>query len=298
MDGAQALRPIHVDARKVKQIVYNLLSNAVKFTGEGGHVTLRADCVSRADVGRTSGSWPSRRFPLADCDFPEFLELGVIDTGIGISPEGLEHLFTPFSQIDTGLARKFEGTGLGLAMVKLLAELHGGTMAVESAVGEGSRFTVWLPMRPGETLAPVKTPAHDIHAAPGTRTALVVEDDYNSADVIRVQLAAEGFEVLHATSAETALDFAAQQSFSLITIDVLLPDMDGWALLRRLKEMPAVRRTPVVIISIVADRAKGFALGAAAVMQKPISRQELCESLGAVGLLPFSHHPIPSADTA
>src|SRR5205823_870786 len=88
-----------------------------------------------------------RAFPLADSEFAEFLEIRVVDSGIGIAPEGLERLFKPFSQIDSGLARKFEGTGLGLAMVKLLAELHGGAVAVDSVVGEGSCFTVWLPLR-------------------------------------------------------------------------------------------------------------------------------------------------------
>ena len=148
MDAAEDLGPIQADARKVKQILYNLLSNAVKFTSEGGQVPLRASRVPRAAVGQLSGSWTGRSFPLADNEFEEFLEISVTDNGIGISGDGLERLFKPFSQIDSGLARKFEGTGLGLAMVKLLAELHGGAVAVESAVGEGSRFTVWLPLRP------------------------------------------------------------------------------------------------------------------------------------------------------
>jgi signal transduction histidine kinase len=147
MDAAEELGFIQVDARKVKQIVYNLLSNAVKFTREGGQVNLGAGRVPRAEVGRLRGSWAGRAFPLADSGFTEFLKISVTDSGIGISPEGLEQLFKPFSQIDGGLARRFEGTGLGLAMVKLLAELHDGAVAVESAVGEGSRFTVWLPLR-------------------------------------------------------------------------------------------------------------------------------------------------------
>ncbi len=115
MEAAEELGPIQVDARKVKQIAYNLLSNSVKFTGEGGKVTLRVGRVSRAEVGQPSGSWPRRTFPLADNDFAAFLKVSVSDNGIGISPEGLEHLFKPFSQIDSGLARKYEGTGLGLA---------------------------------------------------------------------------------------------------------------------------------------------------------------------------------------
>src|SRR6185295_13239079 len=114
--------------------VYNLLSNAVKFTNEGGWVILRAGRVSRAEVGGLPGTTKGRSFPLAASEFAQFLKISVTDNGIGISPEGLEHLFRPFSQIDSGLSRKFEGTGLGLAMVKLLADLHGGTVAVESAV--------------------------------------------------------------------------------------------------------------------------------------------------------------------
>jgi CheY-like chemotaxis protein/two-component sensor histidine kinase len=291
MDAAEELGSIQADARKIKQIVYNLLSNAVKFTIDGGQVTLRASRVPRADVGTLSGSRMGRSLPLADNGFAEFLQISVIDTGIGISPEGLEQLFKPFSQIDSGLARKFEGTGLGLAMVKLLAELHGGTVAVESAVGEGSRFTVWLPLRAPveEAFTPDKARAvHGIEALSASRVALVVEDDFKSAELIRVQLEAEGFKVLHAASAEAALVLAVQQPLSLITLDIMLPHMDGWEFLSRVKLVPALKRIPVVIISIVADRNKGFALGAAAVMQKPISRQELYQSLVDLGLFPVS----------
>ena len=292
MDTAQAVGPIQADARKVKQILYNLLSNAVKFTNEGGQVTLHAARVPRAEVGQLSGRWAGRSFALADSDFTEFLKLSVSDNGIGISGDSLQRLFQPFSQIDSGLSRKFEGTGLGLAMVKLLAELHGGAMAVESAVGEGSCFTVWLPLRAlaeGALTSSAKTPAaHHVAGLEGVRTALVVEDDFKSADLIRVQLEAEGFKVLHAGSAEAALALAVQQPLSLITLDIMLPNMDGWEFLSRLKQIPDLRRIPVVIISIVADRNKGFALGAAAVMQKPISRQELYESLVDLGLFPVS----------
>jgi PAS domain S-box-containing protein len=291
MDAPEGLGSIHADARKVKQIVYNLLSNAVKFTADGGQVTLRAARVPRAEVGQLSGSRTGRRLPLADSAFPEFLKISVTDSGIGISGDNLERLFKPFNQVDGGLARKFEGTGLGLALVKLLAELHGGAAAVESAVGEGSCFTVWLPLRPPEdaALTVVKAPAAPrIDALAGAGTALVVEDDFRSAELIRVLLEREGFKVLHAATAQAALVLAAQQPLSLITLDILLPDGDGWELLSRLKQMPDLRRIPVVIISIVADPHKGFSLGAAAVMQKPISRQELYESLVGLGLFPLA----------
>jgi signal transduction histidine kinase len=159
MHAAEEVGTVAADARKVKQVAYNLLSNAVKFTNEGGKVILRADRVPRVEVGQLYGPWTGRTFPVADSEFREFLEISVTDNGIGISPEGLERLFTPFSQIDSGLARQFEGTGLGLAMVKRLAELHGGTVSVESAVGEGSCFTVWLPLRgPQEAARSVEGP--------------------------------------------------------------------------------------------------------------------------------------------
>ena len=290
MDVPKELGSIQADARKVKQIVYNLLSNAVKFTVDGGQVKLSVGKVPRSEVGQVDGAWNSRNFALSDDnDFENFLRISVTDTGIGISPEGLADLFNPFSQIDSGLARKYEGTGLGLVLLKNLAELHGGSVAAESAAGEGSRFTVWLPMRPPKSAT--RTPnrvsvlARMNGAVGATRTALVVEDDFKSADLVRVQLEAEGFEVLHAASAEAALVLAIQQPLALITLDIMLPNMDGWELLSRLKQVPELRRIPVVIISIVAEPSKGFSLGAAAVMQKPISRQELLESLGDLGLL-------------
>jgi PAS domain S-box-containing protein len=161
MDEASDVGTIQADSRKVKQILYNLLSNAVKFTNEGGEVTLRACRVPRAVVGAPSAAWHGRSVALADNGFSDFLEISVTDSGIGISGDGLARLFQPFSQVDSGLARRFEGTGLGLAMVKLLAELHGGTVAVASAVGRGSRFTVWLPVRTGEDgVLPVDDRAH------------------------------------------------------------------------------------------------------------------------------------------
>jgi PAS domain S-box-containing protein len=291
MDAEKHMGSIWADGRKVKQIVYNLLSNAVKFSAERGTVTLRAGCVPRADVGRLSGTRPGRAFPLADSQFEDFLQISVTDDGIGIAPDDLPLLFRPFSQIDSGLSRKYEGTGLGLAMVKLLADLHGGTVAVESAVNEGARFTVWLPMRAPEkaVVAPAPPPAADGAEAPGARTALVVEVDPGSAKLIRLQLEAEGFTVLHAVDADEAMRLAVQRPLSLITLDLMLPDPDGWQMLRRLKEVPALRHTPIVIISIVADRNRGFALGAAAVMQKPISRHELSEMLVELGIAEPAH---------
>ena len=293
LDIPEDLGELQADTRKVKQIVYNLLSNAVKFTVEGGRVTLTARRVPRDEVGRLSGAWEGRSLGLATSDFDEFLQISVTDTGIGLSREALERLFKPFSQIDSGLARKYEGTGLGLAMVKLLAELHGGTVAVQSAVQEGSCFSVWLPLRATKEAGAASTKSRPISVIEpvvrreGAGMALVIENDFKAAELIRMQLEAEGFSVLHAASAEAGLALALQQPLALITLDILLPNMNGWDFLGRLKQIPELSRVPVVIISIVADRQKGFALGAAAIMEKPISRQDLQESLQELGLLPL-----------
>jgi len=289
MDVAQGLGELVGDPRKIRQILYNLISNAVKFSHDGGLVTLRAKRVPASRAGQHIGDWPGLGFPVAEHAFEEFLEISVIDSGIGISVEDVGRLFQPFSQIDSGLARRFEGTGLGLAMTKLLAELHGGTVAVESAAHEGSRFTVWLPFRSvaddGRNLA--VTPAPDVRAAPGSHVAMVVESDPKSAGLIQLQLEAEGFTVVHAASGAAAMSIASEQPLALITIDIVLPDMDGWEFLSRLQQFPALARIPVVIISFVADLKKGFSLGAAAVIQKPVSRQGLCASLADLGLLPL-----------
>ena len=147
LDIGAGLDVVQLDMRKTKQIVYNLLSNAVKFSASGGPVQLRARRVRRDAVGVLEGEWPTHRFPQADNEYSDFVEICVSDHGIGISHDNMGRLFHAFSQIDSSLARKFEGTGLGLAMVKQLTELQGGAVAVASAERQGSRFAVWLPLR-------------------------------------------------------------------------------------------------------------------------------------------------------
>jgi PAS domain S-box-containing protein len=294
VEAAADLGSIQADSRKVKQIVYNLLSNAVKFTPDAGQVTLRASRVPRAAVGRASSCRAAHTLALDGHDFADFLEITVVDTGIGISPDQMDSLFKPFSQIDSGLARRFEGTGLGLAMVKQLAELHGGAVGVGSVVGEGSCFTIWLPIRAAVAGPPAKaSPVERLERSRGERAALVIDDDYQSAELVRLQLEAEGFTVIHAGSAEAALVIAVQQPLSLITLDITLPNMDGWEFLGRIKQVPALSHIPIVIISIVADRHRGFALGAAAILQKPMSRQELSGTLRELGLLPIAPGTTP-----
>ncbi|MCY0912697.1 response regulator [Massilia antarctica] len=287
-----------LDIRKIKQIVYNLLSNAVKFSANGGAVTLHARRVARRAVGHLAGQWPVHSFPLADNEYNDFLELCVSDSGIGISEPDMATLFQAFSQIDSSLARKFEGTGLGLAMVRQLAELQGGTVAVASRAGEGSRFAVWLPLRAlvpgarpalhGAAAAPAPAP-EGIAAAPPLqpeRIALVVEDNDQAAALARLLLEAEGFTVLLAASAEQALELAPRQALSLITLDIGLPGMDGWQLLQRLRENPALARVPVVVISAIAATSLALSGGAAAMLQKPVSHAQLHASLSGLGLQP------------
>ena len=283
-----------LDMRKTKQIVYNLLSNAVKFSANGSRVTLRARRVPRSSVGTLSGAWPVHTFPLVDSEYNEFLEISVLDSGIGISRENMVKLFQAFSQIDSSLARKFEGTGLGLAMVKLLAELHGGTVAVASAESEGACFAAWLPLRtPAQAAATLPhgtgaaTPAA---AASKERVALVVEDDDHAADLVRLLLEAEGFTVLRAASGEAALLLAPRQALSLITLDIQLPGIDGWELLLKIRENGALANVPVVIIAGVADSNMAPTDGATALLQKPISRAQLKASLANLGLHPTQEH--------
>ncbi|HSH90056.1 MAG TPA: PAS domain S-box protein [Ramlibacter sp.] len=278
-----------LDMRKTKQIVYNLLSNAVKFSASGGRVLVRAQRVPRSAVGTMAGSWPIHSFPLAPSSYQEFLQLSVTDSGIGITRANMGKLFQAFSQIDSSLARKFEGTGLGLAMVRQLSELHGGGVAVASAEGEGASFAVWLPLRKPDDEAPAPRLAWPQAAAipvdnEEERVALVVEDDERSAELMRLLLEAEGFSVVCAPTAETAILTASQHKLSLITLDIRLPGTSGWGLLQRLRESAGLAHVPVVIVAGEADR--GFALdrGAAAILQKPISRAQLKSTLSSIGL--------------
>jgi len=293
LDVADNIGMLMLDMRKTKQIVYNLLANAVKFSAQGGRVTLSARRVARQQVGLLPAPWPTYGFPLPDNDCTEFLELTVTDSGIGIPGHNMSKLFQAFRQIDSGLARKFEGTGLGLAMVKQLAELHGGTVAVTSAEGKGARFAVWLPLRKAAADAVACVPAADgattLPATPaGGRMALVIEDNDQAADLVRLLLEAEGFSVRRAASGEEALELVQQQPLDLITLDIQLPGMDGWAFLARLRELDSdkLMHIPVVIISCISDINLSLTSGAAAVLQKPVSRAQLKMSLGLLGLHP------------
>ena len=286
------LGEIWLDARKVKQILYNLLSNAVKFTPQGGTVGLSARRVGPEAVAQGTHA--------------HYLEIAVSDTGIGILPADQALLFQPFMQIDSTLARRYQGTGLGLAMVKRLTELHGGQVSLRSAPGSGSTFTVWLPWRtqadaelapvlppvalaaqgPASGSGPVTTPVAGpvpALARGGQPLALVVEDDDKSAELLRVQLEHTGFRAVRAISAEAAMALAEQECPDLITLDIHLPGMDGWEFLNQFKQHPKFSGVPVVIVSIVADKVLGLSLGASRVLQKPVGREELTQALAGIG---------------
>jgi CheY-like chemotaxis protein len=222
------------------------------------------------------------------------LELTVSDTGIGISAADQEQLFRPFSQIDSSLARRYQGTGLGLVMVQRLADIHGGKVALHSVQGQGSTFTVWLPWRNSEQgLAeavpqrlPLSTVVPDAHLFTHTGTlplALVIEDDDKSAELLRVQLESVGFRVARAGTAEDALELAGRETPDLVTLDINLPGINGWEFLQGFRQLPQFSKIPVVIVSIVADRSRGLSLGANQVLQKPVGREELVQALHAMG---------------
>jgi PAS domain S-box-containing protein len=273
-----------LDARKTKQIVYNLLSNAVKFSANGGKVNLSARVVPREVVGTIPGVWPVHAFPLAEGEHTRFLELAVRDCGIGISRANMAKLFQAFSQIDSSLARKFQGTGLGLVMVKQLAELHGGSVAVASAVNEGSCFAVWLPLRSSAEAAAVLRPSDRAPASIEKRVALVVDADDQSADLIRGLLEAEGFAVQRAASTAAALEAAPRQEIHLIAVALELADTDGWEFLLQLRNLTRLAQVPVVIVANEEQSNLALLGGAAAMLQKPISRAQLKASLDGLGL--------------
>ena len=276
-----------LDMRKTKQIVYNLLSNAVKFSPRGASVTLHARRVARSAVGKLDGDWPVFGFALPDNDYEDFLEVVVGDSGIGISEADMATLFQAFRQIDSSLARKFQGTGLGLAMVRQLVEIHGGTVAVASSVGQGSRFAAWLPLREGAQ--PVMSAAPHEAQEPVERSALVIADDTRGADLIRLLLEAEGFSVMVATDIEAALALAAIHQFALITFDLLASDESGAAFLEHISAGGTLAQVPVVVIAGLVDGSIGLQRGAAAVLQKPVSPIQLKMSLTSLGLQPVAN---------
>jgi len=246
IDAPADLGVMRSDLTRVRQILLNLLSNACKFT-EHGTITLA--------VARRSGD----------------VEFRVSDSGIGMTPDQLSRLFQAFAQAEASTSKKYGGTGLGLAITRRFCELMGGTVSVTSEPGRGSTFLVRLPVSAGEQ---AERPASEKNGAT-SGLVLVIDDDPAVRAITRRVLSHEGYDVVEAADGETGLRLARELHPHLITLDILMPGMDGWAVLAALKADPALAATPVILQTIVEDRNLGFALGASEYLTKPIERKRL-----------------------
>ncbi|HEX5409899.1 MAG TPA: GAF domain-containing protein [Gemmatimonadaceae bacterium] len=246
IDAPADLGVVRSDLTRVRQILLNLLSNACKFT-EKGTITLA--------VARRSGD----------------VEFRVSDSGIGMTPDQLSRLFQAFAQAEASTSKKYGGTGLGLAITRRFCELMGGTVSVTSEPGRGSTFLVRLPVNAGEQ---AESPASERNGAK-SGLVLVIDDDPAVRAITRRVLSREGYDVVEAADGETGLRLARELHPHLITLDILMPGMDGWAVLAALKADPALAATPVILQTIVEDRNLGFALGASEYLTKPIERKRL-----------------------
>jgi CheY-like chemotaxis protein len=244
------------DRGRFRQILYNLISNAIKYTPDGG--SIRVTAARAGDEARIS----------------------VADSGVGIAPEDHQRVFEEFRQVGDPADRQ-PGTGLGLAVTRRLAEAHHGRIELASARGEGSTFTLVLPAgdvdeAPPETrgAGPAQTRPVD-QAAPTSGDILVIEDDPSAVRLLREYLESAGYRVRVAATGETGLDSAVAHRPAAIVLDVLLPGIDGWEVLRRLKADDRLQDVPVVIVTVVEEREVGLALGAVDYLVKPIHREAL-----------------------
>ena len=247
------------DRGRFRQILYNLLSNAIKYTPDGGDVAVHAQIT------------------------PDGAIVSVADSGIGISEDDLPHLFEEFRQLGSPEQRQ-PGTGLGLSLTRRLVEAHGGTLEVSSAPDMGSTFTVILPRLhvPGpEDGEPAASPTHQPATAASSATGdvLVIEDDPGSVRLLRAYIEGAGFSMRVATHGEGGLAEAHRRIPAAIVLDILLPGIDGWEVLRRLKSDPDLRNIPVLIASVTDEREVGLALGATDYFIKPLDRDALLACL-------------------
>ena len=251
---AEDVPEMQLDAMRMKQILYNLLSNALKFTPENGQVELQV----RRGADR--------------------VVVSVADTGPGIDAADLPRLFQAFEQLETG-KNKSGGTGLGLAITKRLVELHSGEIHVESELGKGSRFSFSLPLQGEETprvmarIEPTPTQRAGPHPL-----VLVIEDDSAAAELIAVELRAAGYAVV-ISDQYRAVETAETLDLYAITLDLLMPQMDGFTILGRLKRSRLAQRVPIVVVSIVDDTAQALLLGAADALVKPLAKGQLIEAI-------------------
>jgi signal transduction histidine kinase/CheY-like chemotaxis protein len=262
---APDLGAMHADQIKVRQALYNLLSNAVKFT-EAGTITLKAERVSMNDS--------------------DWIVFRLTDTGIGLSAEQILKLFQDFTQADASTTRKFGGTGLGLALTRRFCQMMGGDVTVHSVPGEGSIFTIKLPAfvsgsMPDVARAPEVADGAGSRVRGGDRAedwgrcVLVIENDPGQRELIERFLTKDGFLVRCASGGEEGLRLARQLQPVAITLDVMMPEMDGWTVLGELKNDPELCDIPVIMVTMVDDPVRGFTLGASDFATKPVDRQRL-----------------------
>jgi signal transduction histidine kinase/CheY-like chemotaxis protein len=245
-----SLGTLYTDRTKLKQSLLNLLSNAGKFTHEG-RIKLE---VRPAD---------------AEISFI------VSDTGIGMTEEQQGRLFQAFSQADASTTRQYGGTGLGLAITKSFCEMLGGNIAVASTPGQGSTFTITLPDRGRVALAATPLPEGAEYAP----VVMIVDDDPNARDLLATTVRREGYRVIEATDGATALTLAHEWHPDIITLDVLMPRMDGWAVLTALKSDLELAETPIVIVTVLEDRGIAISLGATEFLTKPVVRARLAATI-------------------
>jgi len=268
IERGKELGVAYQDMTKLRQILFNLLSNAAKFTQEGT-ITLHVNSTEEAGV-----SW---------------LTVAVSDTGIGIAEDKIEHVFEEFAQADDSTTRDYGGTGLGLAISRRFCKLLGGDLSLHSKLGEGSTFTMRIPAilpgtKPEISSAEPSQETSDIDLAsirnlePGS-TILVIDDDAEACEIIECFLLKDGFNVAIATSGEQGLRLAHEIHPAAITLDVMMPRMDGWAVLRILKADPELHNIPVIMLSMIDDRTRGYSLGAVDYLTKPVDRKLLQKTL-------------------
>jgi HAMP domain-containing protein/CheY-like chemotaxis protein/signal transduction histidine kinase len=292
-------RTITTDAKRLQQVLKNLLSNAFKFTAQGG---------VRLTVSQASSGWSADHPVLGQA--PAVASFEVTDTGIGIPQEKQKLIFEAFQQADASTSRKYGGTGLGLAISRELASLLGGEIHLRSAPGEGSTFTLYLPIKyvgpsvpahaalAAAATVPATTQLAGLHIAPertveqipddrldiqaGDTILLIVEDDPHYARIL-VDLARDkGFKALLAMRGDDALNLAKQYQPTAVSLDVFLPDMLGWNVLSQLKQNPLTRHIPVQIVSLDEDRQHGLARGAFAFVNKPTTREGIDEAMSRI----------------
>jgi signal transduction histidine kinase/DNA-binding response OmpR family regulator len=268
---------LDADRLRFRQIVLNLLSNAVKFTSDGGRVDVHASIQGRD------------------------LVVTVADTGVGVAAEDRERIFDSFQQ-GTRPSGQPEGTGLGLTLSKRIVELHGGRIWVESDVGKGSRFGFALPAgsdEPALTSVPQAGIDSGLTTEPAPSagpTVVVVEDDRRSFDLLRAYLEAAGVRVVGARDGEEGLDTVRRLSPAGVILDILLPGIDGWEVLAQLKADPRTARIPVIVVSMLDERGRGFALGAAEYLVKPVGKEQLLAAVYRAEAMPERKHTVVAID--